>query len=399
MTATARSTQCSLTARCAAFAPAWAQAPAFLHRARHSYLRGALQAPIPTSILRLGAMHERMAIKMFWAQLDYMSTGVSPDAADEARAVALARRLLQHALQDADLRDELYLHLIKQTRGNPDLLARRRAWELFGLLASSAPPSERCLGIVQEYLDSECSADVARAEGDMSVPREEARDMARATRRSLERCIAVGPRRTSPSAVEVRAALDEEARHTVVLDLDGGSHNVEYTMLTTVRKAVVQLARSIGLCNHATFVLCALKPGNVAYIPLSDDDRIVDVLAKACSAASGSPARHLVIRRRVFLATGKDVDDEVFVRLSYAQARQEWCTGYCPVAANDAAAALCALQMQAEVGSALVGKHEAVTSRLAQCVARYAWHGLPTLCCHHCNSGSSPSPRSQVYPP
>ena len=50
-----------------------------------------------------------------------------------------------------ELRDELYMQLIKQSRGNVTPTAYR-AWELFFLVASTMPPSKEFVGLVSEYV-------------------------------------------------------------------------------------------------------------------------------------------------------------------------------------------------------------------------------------------------------
>jgi len=54
-------------------------------------------------------------------------------------------------MKRAELRDELYMQLIKQSRGNVTPTAFR-AWELFLLTASTMPPSKEFVGLVSEYV-------------------------------------------------------------------------------------------------------------------------------------------------------------------------------------------------------------------------------------------------------
>ena len=48
----------------------------------------------------------------------------------------------RQGLKRPELRDELYMQLIKQTRGNPGPESRARAWELFHLTASTMPTNK-----------------------------------------------------------------------------------------------------------------------------------------------------------------------------------------------------------------------------------------------------------------
>lgn len=64
---------------------------------------------------------------------------------------AVLPALLQ-GLKRAELRDELYMQLVKQTRSNPIATSRARAWALFHLVASAMPPSKEFTGLISEYV-------------------------------------------------------------------------------------------------------------------------------------------------------------------------------------------------------------------------------------------------------
>jgi hypothetical protein len=55
-------------------------------------------------------------------------------------------------LKRVELRDELYMQLVKQTRSNPNSTSRARAWALFNLVASAMPPSKDFTGLISEYV-------------------------------------------------------------------------------------------------------------------------------------------------------------------------------------------------------------------------------------------------------
>lgn len=55
-------------------------------------------------------------------------------------------------LKRQELRDELYMQLVKQTRSNPSSTSRARAWALFHLVASAMPPSKEFTGLISEYV-------------------------------------------------------------------------------------------------------------------------------------------------------------------------------------------------------------------------------------------------------
>jgi hypothetical protein len=99
--------------------------------------------PIPTSLLKMGSDHMSRAVKMFSGILKYMGETNEP-VADMAR-LEIAQKLLHQGLKRPELKDELFMQLIKQTRGNPGVQSRVRAWELFSLIAATMPPSKVCV--------------------------------------------------------------------------------------------------------------------------------------------------------------------------------------------------------------------------------------------------------------
>lgn len=99
-----------------------------------------MQEPIPTSLLKMSPDHMGRATKMFAGMLKYM--GEAGDTAEPAVGIEIAQKLLHQGLKRPELKDELYMQLLKQTRGNPNVSSRIKAWELFQLTAATMPPSK-----------------------------------------------------------------------------------------------------------------------------------------------------------------------------------------------------------------------------------------------------------------
>ena len=95
--------------------------------------------------------------------------------------------VLSQAMKRAELRDELYMQIIKQSRGNASANASK-AWELFLMLASTTPPSKEWVGLVSEYVHTVSHNE---AELDRNVKR-----LALKTWHALKRSSKAGPRRT-----------------------------------------------------------------------------------------------------------------------------------------------------------------------------------------------------------
>jgi hypothetical protein len=113
------------------------------YRCTHHLARAhACQEPIPTSLLKLPAEHASRAVKMHAHIQRYCGDDGREGRLPQAVAVEVVQKLLHQGLKRPELRDELYMQLVKQTRGNPLPHSRARAWEIFTLVAASMPPSK-----------------------------------------------------------------------------------------------------------------------------------------------------------------------------------------------------------------------------------------------------------------
>ncbi|KAH8518195.1 hypothetical protein H0E87_000140 [Populus deltoides] len=78
--------------------------------------------PIPTSVLKINSDLVSRATKLFQIILKYMGVDSSdrgaPASLDER--IELVGKLFKHTLKRAELRDEIFAQISKQTRNNPD---------------------------------------------------------------------------------------------------------------------------------------------------------------------------------------------------------------------------------------------------------------------------------------
>ncbi len=96
-------------------------------------------------------------------------------------------RCARQGIKKAELKDELYMQLLKQSRGN-GTPSSARAWELLFLVASAMPPSKDFVGLVSEYVHT-------IAHGDAEVDAA-SRALAQRTWSALKRSAKAGTRRT-----------------------------------------------------------------------------------------------------------------------------------------------------------------------------------------------------------
>jgi hypothetical protein len=81
--------------------------------------------------------------------------------------VAHARKLLKYGMeQSAELRDEIYMQIIKQTRNNPNEPKLLKVWKLFAIVASVVPPSgtlyHPLLGFLMETATTEADSKITK---------------------------------------------------------------------------------------------------------------------------------------------------------------------------------------------------------------------------------------------
>lgn len=110
-------------------------------------LRASQQEQLPTSLLKLSTENTGRAINMFNAILKYQSEG-----GESPERLELVQKLLHQGLKRGELRDELFMQLLKQTRANPSVPSRTRGWELLFLVASTMAPSKDFVGLVSQYI-------------------------------------------------------------------------------------------------------------------------------------------------------------------------------------------------------------------------------------------------------
>ena len=310
------------------------------------------ESPLPASLLKQSSENSSRAVKMFASLLNYM--GIHGEMLSQVAALEIAQKLLHQGLKRSELRDELFLQLLKQTRGCPNPSARAKAWQLFYLSAAVMPPSKDFVGLISEYVHQTSQDDDED---------EEIRSFATKTWHAMKRTAKAGQRRTLPELNEMDALLKGNKQTTIVFFLDETFEELAYDSSTTVTEATEALAAQIKLQTYQTFTLFAVFKSRRAGEPtmlegdehvLLDDNRyIADVMYdfKQGKAKEGASPK-LLFKKRMFRETDEAITESAFVSLSYVQAQHDYLQGQYPVIREDAAQ-MAALQMQAEHGPTL----------------------------------------------
>ncbi|ONK70201.1 uncharacterized protein A4U43_C05F31310 [Asparagus officinalis] len=187
--------------------------------------------PIPTSLLKMNHDLVSRSVKLFQMVLKYMGVDSSEKTIqmDLDEQIELVGKIYKHTLKRAELRDELFMQLSKQTRNNPERSFLIKAWELMYLCASSMPPSKDIGAYLSEYIHNIAHGATIIAEVQV---------LALNTLNALKRTVKAGPRLTIPAREEIEALLTGKKLTTIVFFLDETFEEITYDMATTVADAV-----------------------------------------------------------------------------------------------------------------------------------------------------------------
>eukprot|EP00803_Ostreobium_quekettii_P000922 evm.model.scf_757EXC.1 EVM.evm.TU.scf_757EXC.1 scf_757EXC:319-12045(-) len=308
---------------------------------------------IPTSLLHLSNDNVSRAVKMFGAILRYQGHGSDP--VDASQRVELAAKLVHSGIKRPELKDELYMQLLKQSRRNPCEDSKTRAWELLLVVASALPPTKDLVALLSEYIHS-----VPQDASESEIVKETSQRVWA----SLKRSAKAGPRKTPIGHDEIEALLEDCKLSTDVNFLDGTSQKLHYDITTTVQEGVEALAAAISLQNYSTFTLFESKPPpkstsndaaetalvmTAEHTALDENKYVADTLSDMRIKGGN---RSLLFKKRMFRANDESVTEPQFVNLSYVQAQHDYLLGNYPVVRDDAAQ-MCALQIYAAHGMEL----------------------------------------------
>eukprot|EP00890_Picochlorum_soloecismus_P006002 jgi/Picsp_1/6402/NSC_03750-R1_kinesin-like calmodulin binding protein len=321
---------------------------------------------IPVALLKHSSENASRAIKMFASILQYM--GLQGEMLAQVACLELAQKLLHQGLKRSELRDELYMQLLKQTRGCPNPAAKAKAWQLFYITASAMPPTKDFMSLVSEYVHS-CAND--------DEEEEEVRKLAKATWEAMKRTAKAGQRRTLPELTEIDALLKGTKQTCIVFFLDETFEELSFDTSTTVIEAVEAVASLIKLQNYQTFSLFAVHKGSKSmaelgnagldeHVPLDDNRYVADVIfdIKQAKAKDGQAVK-ILFKKKMFRETDETMTEPRFVSLSYIQAQHDYLNGQYPVIRDDASQ-MTALQLHAEHGPTLAGDAKEFESALEQ---------------------------------
>jgi hypothetical protein len=358
--------------------------------------------PVKASLVQLLPEASKQAVEMFQLVMKYM--GDYPTRLSQKKYDALPSKAIQMAIDNRELRDELYCQLMKQTNKNPRDSSNEKGWELMALCAGCFLPQDEMLDRLYKRLEEHELDSKVGYYAKQAVDR-------------LQNTILVGERELAPSHAEI-SALRNRSRIMCRVALPNGSHRaVLVDAWTTVGDVVPEVIRQLRFQNQPkSFGLFEITPqagkNEIRLkVPLADDMFVCDALArweKAQKKEKGSgstnriPDAPLEMRKKLFFAASQDDDlalseeDDMLADFLFSQVCEDFLSGQLPAShaeiaklgacllhirfrASDSSASINSAVLPEIVGKSLVNKKEAqqMTAEIEEAYGEFA--GLPII--------------------
>lgn len=287
---------------------------------------------IPTSHIKMHDPHNaQIACSMFKNLCKYM-TGESAKSDNEVRII---QSILRHGIDKSELRDEIYIQIVRQITNNPHNDYCLRLWILLGLVSAAFPPSKTLAKNLIGYLRSKPKKDPS-----VTCQAQFCLDNLQAPR--------IGSRKYAPSPLEIQACKNLSNLKCKVHLLDGRFETLSIHPCDTAIDALTKLAQIINLQSiegwalYETYTTGASKYSHPEFEQRGDSERsirahyfIADLIAlwqdsrtrKSSSSNSLKTSQKkldegnfkLTLKKRIFRGP-KIRNDPVEISLLYSQA-------------------------------------------------------------------------------
>jgi len=192
-------------------------------------------------------------------------TGFMGDRSSNKELSGHAEKLLKLCLNSpAELRDEVYCQVIKQTTSNPDADSTLAGWQLLAILAGAIAPSED----FKPFLLSHCAA----------AKDEPLAKYARYTMGRIAKMVLQGPRKEAPTFAEIEACKAAAPVLVRVYSLDGSFDMMPVTSWTTSKHLRNMVCEKRGIVHTAAFGVFEMTPDGEERA-LDPDERVLDVIS------------------------------------------------------------------------------------------------------------------------
>lgn len=220
---------------------------------------------IPASHIKMHDPHNsQLACSMFKNLCKYM-TGESAKSDNEIRII---QSIIRHGIEKLELRDEIYIQLVRQLTNNPHSDYSLRLWILLGLVSAAFPPSKTLAKHLIAYLRSKPKKDPS-----VTCQAQFCLDNLQAPR--------IYSRKYPPSPLEIQACKNLTNLKCKVYLLNGRTETLSIHPCDTAVDALTKLAQTINLQSiegwalYETYTTGASKYPHPEFEQKGDSERSV----------------------------------------------------------------------------------------------------------------------------
>ena len=309
---------------------------------------------------------ERKAVAAFTSMLMYMGQKY------HSMPEMLASQILQDAIENPELCDEVYLQTMMQSIATPEAKFVRRAWQLITLLVQTFPPSDSFRPYVEVFLYQATQKADAKDYPKESKPakgkkylHEEIPMLAQKSIRGLESMTVA--KESAPSQEEIEALRREAPMYLKVYFTDHSFRNFEITDDLTVGSLLDTISTTLKVVLIETYAAydvstiaepSVLDPTWTVKNVMTDWQKKVKLSNKPF-AKKGVAKHNMVFSKRLYVdKQGEVPQDPVELHLLYTQAKGCVMRGKYAVTDTEALL-LAALTLQIDYGDHNPEKHTA----------------------------------------
>ncbi|XP_076448222.1 unconventional myosin-XV-like isoform X2 [Babylonia areolata] len=277
------------------------------------------RSPIQASLLNLPTSEmNKMALECFLAIMQFM--GDYPMGSNQTDYDCVMK-LLRSCHKFAELRDEVYCQLCKQTTSNRSMKgkSKTKGWRLFALMAAYCECSDTLRPYLFKYLET-TATDTERADSGGAAQ----------CLQNLRKTFKYGGRKNVPLREEVQAVADGRHSRRFPFFYSGSAMQgglLQVKSCTVVQDCVVDACADLSITDpveleeYSFFV----RSGDGAFSKLSDGDYMLDVTAEF---ARRKLTYDLIFQRTVWLYPLSHLESEVYVDMMFHQCIFDYMDGF-----------------------------------------------------------------------